>query len=72
MPGSDFDGDGFDDLAVGVRGEDVDDLDDAGAVNVLFGSAAGLTAAGAQIWHQASPGVPGVAEPVDLFGNALA
>jgi hypothetical protein len=48
MPGSDFNGDGFDDLAIGLD-EDVGGHEDAGAVNVLAGSAGGLTVAGAQI-----------------------
>jgi hypothetical protein len=72
MPGSDFDGDGFDDLAIGVFDENVGGVAEAGAVNVLLGSAGGLTAAGSQIWHQNSPGVPGVAESGDQFGYALA
>jgi len=41
----DFDGDGFADLAFGCPGEDVGSAEDAGAVSVLFGSSAGLTAA---------------------------
>ena len=68
----DFDGDGIDDLAVGVPGEDVDDEPNAGALNVLFGAAAGLSGAGSQIWHQDSPSVEGVAEPGNVFGSALA
>ena len=39
----DFNEDSFEDLAVGTPGEDVGTTVDAGAVNVLFGSAAGLT-----------------------------
>jgi hypothetical protein len=72
LAAGDFDGDGFDDLAIGVPEEDVGGASDAGAVNVLFGSAAGLTAAGSQIWHQDSTGVPGAAENFDRFGNVLA
>jgi hypothetical protein len=72
LAAGDFDGDGFDDLAIGVPEEDVGGASDAGAVNVLFGSAAGLTAAGSQIWHQDSAGVPGAAENFDRFGNVLA
>jgi hypothetical protein len=68
---ADFDGDGFDDLAAGVPGEDVDDDPNAGAANVLFGAAAGLTGAGSQIWHQASSSVEGAAEPGNAFGSAL-
>jgi FG-GAP-like repeat/FG-GAP repeat len=41
---ADFDRDGFADLAVGLPGEDLGRSNDAGAVTVLYGSAAGLTA----------------------------
>jgi hypothetical protein len=41
----DFNGDGFADLAVGAPYEDVGTVADAGAVNVLYGSAAGLSSA---------------------------
>ncbi|HEX8862356.1 MAG TPA: hypothetical protein VGC06_25330 [Actinomycetes bacterium] len=40
---NDFNEDGLADLAVGVPGEDVGGVVDAGAVNILYGSAAGLT-----------------------------
>ena len=62
LAAGDFNDDGFDDLAIGVPGEDVGDVVDAGAVNVLYGSAGGLTAAGNQLWHQDSPGILDVAE----------
>lgn len=72
LPG-DFNGDGFSDLAVGVPLEDVGAIEDAGAVNVLFGSATGLTAAGSQFWHQDKAGIAGDgAEAGDGFGYALA
>jgi disulfide bond formation protein DsbB len=45
---------------------------DAGAVNVLYSSAGGLTTAGNQVWSQASPGVAGTAETQDFLGSALA
>ncbi len=67
----DFDGDGFDDLAIGHPGKDVNQIVDAGAVTVLYGSPSGLTAAGNQLWHQASPGVTPVGEALDGFGQAL-
>jgi hypothetical protein len=78
----DFNGDGRDDLAVGVPGEDVDKVADAGAVNVIYGApllkrptyfAAGLSATGLanQFWHQDSPGIWGDAEIGDGFGVAL-
>lgn len=68
----DFDNDGFDDLAVGASGEDVGTIQSGGAVNVLRGSANGLTATGNQIWHQNSAGIAGTSEAGELFGDALA
>jgi hypothetical protein len=68
----DFDGDGVVDLAVGVAGETVDSIEFAGAVNVLPGSAGGLTGIGSQLFTQDSPGVPGSIEFDDFFGEALA
>jgi hypothetical protein len=72
LASGDFNNDGFADLAVGVPGEDVGLIRDAGAVNVLYGSASGLTGTGSQIFTQDSPGVPFSAEPGDFFGSALA
>jgi D-alanyl-D-alanine carboxypeptidase len=43
----DFDGDGYDDLAIGAPTEDVGSIDAAGAVVVVFGTALGLTHEGA-------------------------
>jgi FG-GAP repeat len=70
--GADFNGDGFDDLAVGAPFEDLGGVRGAGAVNVLYGSATGLTGGGSQLFTQDSPGVPGAVEDNDLFGGALA
>jgi hypothetical protein len=67
----DFNGDGFDDLAIGVSGEDVGAAADAGAVNVQHGSAARLPGPGGQLFTQDSPGVGGSAESGDGFGSAL-
>jgi hypothetical protein len=67
----DFDDDGFADLAIGVGGDVVDGLSFAGAVNVLYGSAAGLTSTGDQLWSQ-SGDVLGTPAATDLFGSALA
>ncbi len=68
----DFNNDGFDDLAIGVPGENVGSIVNAGAVNVIYGSGAGLTAAGDQIWHQDRASIQGVAEAGDAFGTAVA
>jgi len=67
----DFDSDGFADLAVGVPHEDVFAVADAGALNVLQGSSAGLTGAGGQLFTEDSQGVAGSAEPGDQFGSAF-
>ena len=67
----DFNGDGRGDLAVGVGGEDVDGVTDAGAVNVIYGSASGLTVSGDQVFTQDTTGIRGTAEPGDHFGYAL-
>jgi hypothetical protein len=66
----DFNGDGFDDLAIGVPLEDAPE--DSGAVNVIYGSAAGLTSTGSQVWSQNSSGIGDGREPGDQFGRALA
>jgi hypothetical protein len=43
----------------------------AGAVNVLYGTAEGLTGSGSQTFTQNSPGVGSAAEVGDLFGHAM-
>jgi hypothetical protein len=70
----DFNNDGFDDLALGVPGETIGAANArGGAIAVLYGTANGLTATGPvdQIFHQDSPGVPGVVEDDDAFGAAV-
>ncbi len=67
----DFNGDGYDDLAVGVPFEDIEGKRDAGVVQVIYGSADGLRAAGSQVWYQ-GVGIEGAAEVDDRFGQALA
>lgn len=67
----DFNGDGFDDLAVGIPNEDVGGGQDAGAVQVYYGAAAGL-GTGAQLLTQATAGIPGDPEFQDFFGFSLA
>jgi hypothetical protein len=66
---SDFNGDGVDDLAVGVLGEN----NGAGGVNILYGQPGpGLSALGNQFFSQATPFVPAAPEPGDQCGAALA
>jgi len=68
----DFNGDGFDDLAIGVPGEKVNRKGGAGAVAVLFGSDDELTAEDNEFWHQNSGNVLDKCEVGDRFGNSLA
>lgn len=70
LAAGDFDRDGFFDLAVGVPWLMASEMI-AGGVVVLRGDPIGLTATGAQLWTQASPGVPGANESFDIFGGTL-
>ena len=73
LASGDFDGDGRADLAVGSPlSRPTKDSPNAGVVQVLYGSPSGLTAAGDQVWHQGTKGVPGNNKKGDLFGQALA
>ncbi|MEU6825996.1 FG-GAP-like repeat-containing protein [Streptomyces atriruber] len=68
----DVTGDGYADVVLGVPGENVRSIADAGAVVLVRGSADGVTGTGAQAFHQDTAGVPGVAEKNDRFGAAVA
>jgi hypothetical protein len=74
----DFNGDGRDDLAIGVPDEDFGNpylpttfLPQTGLVHVLYGSSSGPSTSNAQLWHQDVSGVPGSAAGGDQFGYAL-
>ena len=69
---SDFNGDGYADLAIGVPQEHEHDPWHWGGVNVLYGSATGLTATGDQHWSRVSPGIPGSDTENGRFGATLA
>jgi hypothetical protein len=66
----DFNGDGFGDLAVGVPFEDEDNVGSVGAVNIIYGSATGLTSTGDQYLTEVTFGYPYTFD--DRFGAALA
>lgn len=68
----DVDGDGIDDLAVGVPGESFAGRSDVGSVTVFAGSTRGLRGDTAALWHQGTPGVPGANEGGDAWGSSLA
>lgn len=72
LTSGDFDNDGYDDLAIGMSGEDLGGVDDAGAVMVVYGSPGGIEPANSSLFHANRPGVPGVSEAGDRFGSALA
>jgi hypothetical protein len=67
---ADFDGDGYDDLAIGVYGENLSGVADAGAVHIIYGSISGLLTTGTQLWHQNI--LSGATEDDDWFGSTLA
>ncbi|MEU9795821.1 FG-GAP-like repeat-containing protein [Streptomyces sparsogenes] len=71
LAAGDVTGDGYPDIAVGVPGEDIGSVHEAGAVVLLKGGAAGLTGTGAQAFHQSTAGVPGKSEEGDYFGRSV-
>lgn len=66
----DFNGDNYDDLAVGSPTENIGSTADAGVVNIIYGSASGLTTAGNKAFLQTTAKV-GANEKNDLFGSTL-
>ncbi|MFF3883544.1 FG-GAP and VCBS repeat-containing protein [Streptomyces sp. NPDC001914] len=67
----DVNGDGYADLAVGVRGEEIDGKDYAGGVHVFKGRASGLSGTGSQWFARNTPGVPGALTADDQFGGLV-
>ncbi|MEW2609254.1 VCBS repeat-containing protein [Streptomyces sp. NPDC047880] len=67
----DFNGDGYQDLAVAAPRGTVDGKARAGYVAVVYGSAKGLDLAHKQVISQNTPGVPGAAETDDDYGSDL-
>ncbi len=72
LAAGDFDGDGYDDLAIGAPGEDTGSVADTGMVHILNGTSSGLTGSGSKSWRQDTAGIKGVEEAGDQFGAALA
>jgi len=74
LASGDFDGDGYDDLAIGVPLEDIGSgpIENAGLVHVMYGSSTGLNGDRDQLWTQDSDGVTEDAEEDDRFGSSLA
>lgn len=70
--GTDFNGDGMADVAIGVRGDTLGNGVRGGTVVVLYGSVSGLTSFGSQQWSQNTPLVDGQADRADWFGGEVA
>jgi hypothetical protein len=69
----DYNGDGIDDLAVGVPNESIEGRPSVGAVQMLYGSGAGLAVVGVNsFFYQGLHPMQGTAEGNDMFGAALA
>ena len=73
LAAGDFNGDGYTDLAVESLWEDVGDpeIQNAGMVQILYGSAEGLSADGDQMFYQGAFNVEDTAEVDDMFGSVL-
>ncbi|MCP3973745.1 MAG: hypothetical protein GY720_04550 [bacterium] len=67
----DANGDGIDELAIGVSGEKHHGAADAGLFIVIPGSAGGLDSGSVSRWHQGLAGIKGEVAADDQFGAAL-
>lgn len=75
LAAADFDGDGMDDLAIGVPGDHMPGMNYVGSVHVIYGSPTGLDILGGgspanHVLTQVDGG--GLNEPDDYFGSVLA
>lgn len=72
LASGDFDDDGYDDLAIGLRGQVVAGQSGAGAVMVVYGTAAGLAAPGARLFDRSNDGLTFTPRADDRYGWAVA
>lgn len=75
LASGDFDGDGYDDLAIGVRGESIEGspgIQSAGAAHVVYGSASGLSGTNDHVFMASTDGLDIAADNSDQYGYALA
>lgn len=73
LASGDFNADGYDDLAIGVPGEDIDDFfEDTGVVHVLFGGVTGILIAGHRTFLPGDGPLPETSNHGENFGAALA
>ena len=71
LSAGDYNGDGFDDLSIGVIGRMIGSDDYAGEVVVIYGSVKGLDKHTVQVWSQDADGIEGVASDQERFGKSL-
>ena len=64
----DFDGDGFDDIAVGVPGEDIGAFTGCGMVDFFYGGASGFPNASAEHQYRGNGEMPGPTVAGDALG----
>ncbi|MFF2504198.1 FG-GAP-like repeat-containing protein [Streptomyces sp. NPDC058067] len=70
-PRTDFNHDGYADLAVGMPNASLSGVAKAGYVNIVWGGKNGLGASGSTRVSQATAGVPGTPESGDRFGASV-
>ena len=71
LTSGDFNGDTFEDLAIGAPAESLDSVQRAGAVTILFGNSKGISGRGSIAIDQNTDGLEIGAEPADHWGDAL-
>lgn len=71
LSAGDFNGDGREDLGIGIPGFDPSGVESGGAVCILYGSPSGIVTSGSQLWNQDSPDITGGAELDDEFGFSV-
>lgn len=67
----DFNADGYDDIVVGVPGDD-GAATNAGSIQVFYGSSSGLTSSDDVVFHQDTTGVAGTSQVNGYWGELLA
>ena len=67
----DLNEDGYDDVIIGVPGETVSSRNDAGAVQILYGSATGSITDGAEMLYVSQSAFTGTSQTNARFGSAI-